>query len=245
MFDRIAGKIKSKINKRSKNKKAATKDAVINVAENKSKVKMYFNTGLPPLEQNTEKIYDDFYSDTEALEAYYEEKRLAFYKKVVSVIKNRNIDINCKKILDVGCGNGHLLKEIELNFRDCSLHGCDFSKPGIDYAKTLFPEINFFKHNIYEKIEDDFDVIICTEVLEHLEYPEVAIKNIVEALTLNGIALLTVPDGRKDNIEEHINFWSPESWHFFIKRECKNLEFKTDVFDGHNLAEIIKTHNFI
>lgn len=202
----------------------------------------YFNDGKKPLDQNTEELYDEFYSDTEALKDYYSSSRLGFYKMVIAHLKNENVKLNAKNILDAGCGNGHLLNEIDLSFKDCTLSGSDFSQAGIDYAKTLFPKYSFFKHNLYKQISDKFDVIFCTEVLEHLEFPETALLNIIDSLNEDGIAIITVPDGRKDDIEEHINFWSPESWKCFISRESKGLQFKTYVLDKkHNLAIIYKS----
>ena len=213
----------------------------MNVVHDKPKVTQYFNTGLPPLEQNTEEIYDKFYSDKNALSDYYVENRLKFYSSVVQFIKSKNIDLNNKKILDVGCGNGHLLDEVRRSITDCSLYGCDFSSFGIDYAKTLFSGIHFFKHNVYERLDQSFDIIICTEVLEHLEYPERAIENMLQSINSNGYVILTVPDGRQDNIEEHINFWSPESWFYFIKREAQNNDFQVSTIGGrHNFAFILK-----
>ena len=209
------------------------------VPKNKE-VKNYFNNGAPPLDQNTELIYDQFYSDEEALDNYYEEQRLSFYKKVYNKISS-SLVLSDKKILDVGCGNGHLLNEIQTFEKNTHLSGCDFSQQGINYSKKIFPSINFFRHDVYNPIEDQFDIIICTEVLEHLEYPELAIENMLNSLNEGGILVLTVPDGRKDTIEEHINFWSNESWRCFIKRESKKLKFKTSTIENnHNYAEIYK-----
>jgi 2-polyprenyl-3-methyl-5-hydroxy-6-metoxy-1,4-benzoquinol methylase len=72
-----------------------------------------------------------------------------------------------------------------------------------------------------------YDVIFCTEVLEHLEKPHVALANLVAALNPGGILVLTVPDGRQDTINEHLNFWSPEGWRAFLIRECPQAELAT------------------
>lgn len=218
-----------------------SKEGVVNVEYENSKTSQYFNTGAPPLEQNTEEIYDKFYSDCRALEEYYVDARLNFYKNVVEKIIENEIDLSYKKILDIGCGNGHLLNEINNNFNNCILHGSDFSMSGIEYARKIFPQLTFYKQNIYDVIDNEYDVILCTEVLEHLEYPERALKNMLLSLKSGGILILTVPDGRIDTIEEHINFWSPESWYYFIKRESDKNSFIVDKIGTKcNMAIITK-----
>jgi len=39
-----------------------------------------------------------------------------------------------------------------------------------------------------------------------------------------GSLLITVPNGRLDTFDGHINFWSPESWEVFIKKNTAGNE---------------------
>lgn len=64
------------------------------------------------------------------------------------------------------------------------------------------------------------DIVLCTEVLEHLMHPERALDNLMSLRPSRAIAL-TVPQGRADTAGQHINFWSPESWQAFIDRNAK------------------------
>ena len=80
----------------------------------------------------------------------------------------------------------------------------------------------------FQAVEDTFDVIFCTEVLEHLVDPAAALRKLLRCLKPSGVLILTVPDGRIDQHPAgairsdgsaywgHINFWSPESWTLFI-----------------------------
>lgn len=182
------------------------------------KIKTYFNNGMNPLEQNTSEIYNQFYSDRDTLEAYFNDSRLGFYQSVLNLATEKNLNLNEKDIADFGCGSGHLLELFCSVFKPKSSTGFDFSKSGIDYAKKTFENHLFFVKDIYENITPNtYDFIMCTEVLEHLEYPDRALWNMLNSLKNNGILLLTVPNGRIDTIEEHINFWSPESWKIFIE----------------------------
>ena len=41
--------------------------------------------------------------------------------------------------------------------------------------------------------------------------------------------MITVPNGRIDTFEGHINFWSPESWKVFIESNISDQEFEVKV----------------
>jgi 2-polyprenyl-3-methyl-5-hydroxy-6-metoxy-1,4-benzoquinol methylase len=188
----------------------------------------YFNTGnLTPIEENSVELYEKFYGDAQALEEYYKGERMKFYKAVVSQVVDEGVDLAGKDVLDIGCGVGFLLDQILQRFTPASLQGADFSEEAKRFSRERFPEMAFFRHDIYESIPGKFDVVFCTEVLEHLERPHVALGNLISALRPRGILVLTVPDGRRDTINEHLNFWSPESWKAFLERECPTASFVT------------------
>ena len=62
----------------------------------------------------------------------------------------------------------------------------DISRKLIEENHIKYPNVTFFTHNIYEPIDDSLlprgekcNLIICGEVLEHLDYPEKAVKNLM------------------------------------------------------------------
>ena len=72
--------------------------------------------------------------------------------------------------------------------------------------------------------------MICTEVLEHLELPDVALKQMLHATRPGGVVFLTTPDGRVDYSGLHINFWSPESWQIFVSRNSGDCDADLGTF---------------
>ena len=94
-------------------------------------------------------------------------------------------------------------------------------------AKERVRSAEFQVNDIYEKIDDNFDIILCTETLEHLLCPDKVLRNFIFMTNSSGIIFLTVPDGRKDNFGRHINFWSPESWKIVIEQFSSALKFET------------------
>lgn len=194
----------------------------------------YFNTGaLTPQEENAVGLYDAFYSDVAAVEDYYSKDRMAFYRGVLDFVGDSDLSLDGKEIADVGCGVGYLIKEIQGRYRPASLAGFDFSPAAIEYSRSRFPGARFAVHDIYDPVPGTFDVLFCTEVLEHLEYPHRALEQLVRAVGRSGALVLTVPNGRLDDLNEHINFWSPESWSAFLARECPTCRVTTaTLFDG-------------
>ena len=195
----------------------------------------YFGTGkLSPLEENSVELYEKFYGDHLALEEYYNEYRLAFYAEVSRFIRSHGLNLDGKDLIDVGCGTGHLLTELTRWAAPRSLTGCDFSEASVAFSRARYPNCSFFVHDIYQSVPHDFDVVLCTEVIEHLERPYIAVNNLLNATRRGGYLIITVPDGRKDSSPQHVNFWSPESWKIFIKRECDtdNVVFGLVAVDG-------------
>jgi 2-polyprenyl-3-methyl-5-hydroxy-6-metoxy-1,4-benzoquinol methylase len=182
---------------------------------------------LTPLQHNSRDLYERFYSDDVALEEYFTAHRLSFYTAVSNGIREAGLGLDGKDVLDVGCGTGHLLSEVGTWSKPRSINGCDFSDASIKLSRERFPEGRFFRHDIYDPLPDSYDVVLCTEVVEHLERPFIALKNLLRAVRLGGAMVLTVPNGRLDTAIEHLNFWSPESWKIFVERECPGCSLET------------------
>ena len=104
--------------------------------------------------------------------------------------------IQFETLLDIGCGNGRLLHEIKKRFK-VALAGADISESVIEQNINKDASCRFFAFNVAEaKISEKFDVIVCSEVIEHIINPLNAIKNIKDMLNDNGYLILTVPSGK-------------------------------------------------
>lgn len=192
-----------------------------------------FAQGVPvfsAIDHNTQQRTNEYYANEEAVKLYLSPERLQFYNDVIQLAAEhiRNIVVQNKQasihIGDVGCGPGDLLASLANAFpsENCTLVGLDFSEAAIRVATRRFPHINFRVFDVYRDFEQyrlSFDVLFCTEVLEHLLYPAKALSHLL-SMTKN-VLVLTVPDGRKDTFAGHINFWSPESWEVFISENVK------------------------
>lgn len=174
---------------------------------------------------NTTSGVDKLYSSPEWVSEYLSPGRINFYNDVLDLCLRENIILDNKKVVDIGCGTGHLLKYINCRFHNVELFGFDHSPEAIKLSRKTCPQGKYKEFDIYGNMDMDFDVIFCIEVLEHLWKPELALKNCLNFLSRNGFFIATVPDGRKDDFLGHINFWSQESWNMFIKNNCCNYKF--------------------
>mgnify|MGYP005849445491 CR=1 FL=1 len=173
---------------------------------------------LNTLECNTTQSMNAFYSDENNVNKYNDTLRRSVNESFLElIVKKIKISKNTK-VLDAGCGLGILTKMVQQKFHLEDMSGFDFSKVAIKKAGSKYKNINFFVHNIYNPLKERYDVIICTETIEHLTDPEKAVHNLLLALNPQGTLFLTVPDGRIDYSARHINFWSPESWKIYLKK---------------------------
>ncbi|MCF8367702.1 MAG: class I SAM-dependent methyltransferase [Bacteroidales bacterium] len=166
-----------------------------------------------------------------------------FVEIVYRFILSKNIHPEGLSIIDVGCGPGILLNKISKDFTTKGLTGLDFSETKIENCRKVFPHIIFDVHSIYDPYQGKFDFVVCTEVLEHLEYPEKAIRQLLNLLEPEANLLLTVPNGRTDTFAGHIHFWGPESWKLFLQKsipETYKIEAGLFNFGKNNYAIISK-----
>jgi 2-polyprenyl-3-methyl-5-hydroxy-6-metoxy-1,4-benzoquinol methylase len=163
-----------------------------------------------------------FYTHPHLIKEYLSEERIRFYQSLIQVLIDKRIFIENKNVADVGCGMGYQLKLL-VGYNPASLTGLDFSSAALEIARKVCPDGRFYEFDIYGDYNEKFDIVLCTEVLEHLLYPSIALKNILSMINPQGCALLTVPNGRTDTFLGHINFWSPECWKIFIETNCEGF----------------------
>jgi len=101
---------------------------------------------------------DKLYYSKNLLVRYIHTKRLEIIKKIVEnyKFKNYNKERMSDKILDCGCGEGHLLKKLQGR-----KYGIDLSDTPLKRAKEKNPDVKFLKSNITDlPFEDNFFDIV-------------------------------------------------------------------------------------
>ncbi|HPH52023.1 MAG: class I SAM-dependent methyltransferase [Candidatus Portnoybacteria bacterium] len=114
-------------------------------------------------------------------------------KTIIKMLNPQNDD----KIIELGCGAGNLMEAIK-SARE--LVGIDLSDFLLNLArsKKYFVNTKLIKGNIEnlpeEIVNDKFDKIYCSEVLEHVEHPEQVLKEIKKIIKKNGILIVSIPN---------------------------------------------------
>ncbi len=151
------------------------------------------------------------------------------------------------KILDAGCGEGHLLERLTKKNSSHQYHGIDITDIALKRAKERCPSANISKMDLSDiGFEDEtFDVITCSEVLEHIpEYPEV-IEELKRILKKDGQLIITFPNeplwtfsrfliGRNPaKIPDHVNSFTPKMMKNAVNLHVENsinLPFRLPFF---------------
>lgn len=124
-----------------------------------------------PVQHNSKDRMNAFFSNPKQIEQYLDPSRLEFYRAVVELTREHSVIVSGKRVLDIGCGSGQLLALLHDDFPDSQYTGFDFSEEALKLARQTLPTGNFFSYDIYSTPVSGFDVVYCTEVLEHLLRP--------------------------------------------------------------------------
>lgn len=153
---------------------------------------------------------------------YTEANHYPLWSVLVDRLKQRAVE----SVLEVGCGPGRLA----LYLRDKGINrylGFDFSPTNIEWSRKNCPEFDFVVANALETDlfqRQEYDTVVCTEVLEHIECDLNVVENIRSGARFYG----TVPNfGGKSHVR---HFTSIEEVYDRYNSYFKN--FSVDEFLG-------------
>lgn len=130
-------------------------------------------------------------------------------------------NLSGKKILDIGCGRGQLgscLKD-----KGATVHGCDVAPNAVMEAQKVLDQAWVFnvESGDYSSFDKDYDIIIATELIEHLFHPDEFLENAHSMMDDSARLIITTP-----------NFLV---WTNRIRMLCGQFEYQADGFwdEGH------------
>ena len=138
------------------------------------------------------------------------------------------------RILELGCGNGNVISEIQKRLPDATLIGSELHEEGLVNAKCRL-KCELVQADIYNLPNwNPFDLIGLFDVLEHLPDDVKALQQIRKCLKPGGKLVLTVPASMKlwsyvDEVSGHYIRYSTET----LKKSLVNAGFvvqKNDPF---------------
>ena len=186
--------------------------------------------------RNNRRAYESIYGDDSLLDEYLGPERLAFYEEVAEISAREDP----RAVIDVGCGAGNLLRSVVERTRPDRVVGIDYASAGIRRAQQLVPSGEFHAQSLYEvSLDEKFDLVLCTEVLEHVRDPRRAVETLVRLCERPGTIVITVPDGAQDAWEGHRNFWSKSELESFL-RQYGEVEVSRLLSDEISLLAVVR-----
>jgi ubiquinone/menaquinone biosynthesis C-methylase UbiE len=98
--------------------------------------------------------------------------------------------------IELGCGEGYSTERLYAMLpSNINMYASEYVSKLVPKAQKRNPKVNVIQESVYELTHKDktFDVIFLLEVLEHLDYPEKALKEIRRVLKDDGVLILGVP----------------------------------------------------
>lgn len=116
------------------------------------------------------------------------------------------------KVLEIGCSCGANLIEIKNRYKNADLYGIELNKSAADIA-SLFANVKSFdiENSTLNFIDNYFDYIILTDILEHLYDPWRVLANIKNYLKKDGHILSIIPNIMHYSV---INALIHGNWHY-------------------------------
>lgn len=140
-------------------------------------------------------VYDHSLGYTQnSLRQYLPGSGRAMLNRIMDILR-KNVNFEGKSFVDVGCSTGYITAVIVDEFEPTIAKGMDISEPNLEVAKQRYPHIEFKTIDLNQEInpEVQYDIVICTETLEHVGELTTAIDNLLKLRKSNGFLLIVVP----------------------------------------------------
>jgi SAM-dependent methyltransferase len=179
--------------------------------------------------------YQKDYFDT-----LYKEDQLTIFDKMRNSLIEKNV-LKFKQsgnILDIGCGFGFMLEHFDKE--KFNHFGIDISEHAVQKAKKRLPEGKFYTGDVHNGIDfaEKFDVILMINVVEHLQNPSLAIKQVYDKLNDGGILAIHLPVVNNGLNRLTYDKLYPDKTHVYkpktkeLNQMIDDIGFKT-VFNAH------------
>lgn len=145
-----------------------------------------------------------------------------------------------ESVLDAGCGEGFGVHDLAKRDASLDLTGIDLDEAAVAYAQARFGPVASFDHGSTLDLpydDDTCDLVLCSEVLEHLQDPGAAVEELKRVARTH--VLVTVPLepyfqalndiaqwlGISDDAG-HVQFWNHNAFQTFIGTHFDGATFE-------------------
>jgi len=103
---------------------------------------------------------------------------------------------NIKQAIEIGCGEGFSTMRLRTMLHGTTqLSASEYVASLVPKAQKRNPKVEIIQESVYETTHKDntFDLVFLLEVLEHLDYPDLALKELNRITKPGGYLILGVP----------------------------------------------------
>lgn len=116
----------------------------------------------------------------------------AIYSSVERVVRQR-LKHDAPRCLDIGAGSGDLLALLHQTWPRMQAEACDYHIERFALQDVLITQIDLNTHPLPYP-DASFDLVTCSEVLEHVENYRSVLREIQRVLKPNGLMVVTTPN---------------------------------------------------
>ena len=131
-------------------------------------------------------------------------------------------------LLDIGCGDGRFLKEVQNSYGNKRLLGIDASQKAIELARRINPALEFVQQNILgSSITSDYDFATLLDVLEHIPRDAVCkfMTEVAHAIVPGGYLIITVPHTNSALISKHYQHFDSNKLLKLLSPDFEDIQF--------------------
>jgi len=96
-------------------------------------------------------------------------------------------DLDSKDVLDIGGGGGYFAHRMAR--QGARVLVVDYSEAAIDFGHQRFPNLEFLQLPVHQlgTLKEQFDIVTCIDVIEHLDRPRVMLQEVHDVLKEGGV----------------------------------------------------------
>jgi ubiquinone/menaquinone biosynthesis C-methylase UbiE len=196
---------------------------------------------------NIQGVYDNLYD--ERITLWREIGGKYKFQNILKVINGKSF----KKVLDFGAGEGSVLKFFDKSILFEELYALELSDSGIDQIKKRqikkLKEVKKFDGYNTGYSDNEFDLVYCSHVIEHVEHPRLVLREIKR---ISKYQVFEIPLDYSKNVDSkvnhflgygHINIFTPSLFKFLLKSEGFTIENEIHTNTAKEVLEFIWYQN--
>lgn len=160
-----------------------------------------------------------------------------YFQRVKELVQHSGIPgRSAAQAIEIGCGEGHSTKRLrDLLPEHVELNASEYVEHLVPIAQRNNPGITVIQESVYDTkhADETFDLVFFLEVLEHLDYPDKALRELSRITKQDGYLILGVPREplwcmlnmargkylkHLGNTPGHLNHWSTAGVRRFVEQ---------------------------